>query len=100
MTHAEGTVRHDTAASRFVADTDGGEAELTYRLTADGVIVFTHTGVPEAAEGQGVGSALVEAGLAHARAEGLRVMPLCPFVKAYMQRHPETHDLLMAGFRL
>lgn len=94
------TVRHDSAAARFVADTDAGEAELTYRLTADGVIVFTHTGVPEAAEGGGVGSALVRAGLAHARAEGLRVMPLCPFVKAYMQRHGETQDLLMPGFRL
>lgn len=91
------TVTHDTDRTRFVAATDAGEAELTYQRTTDGVIVFTHTGVPAAAEGQGVGSALVRAGLAFAREEGLRVLPLCPFVKAYMQRHPETHDLRMPG---
>lgn len=94
------TVTHDPDRTRFVVATDSGEAELAYRTTDDGVIVFTHTGVPEAAEGRGVGTALVEAGLAHARAEGLRVMPLCPFVKAHMQRHAETHDLVMPGFRL
>jgi predicted GNAT family acetyltransferase len=94
------TVIHESDRHRFVAQTDAGEAELTYRLTDDGVIVFTHTGVPEAAEGEGVGSALVRAGLAFARDEGHTVMPLCPFVKAYMQRHPETHGLLMPGFRL
>ena len=88
------TVTHESDRHRFVAQTDAGEAELEYQRTTDGVIVFTHTGVPEAAEGQGVGLALVEAGLAFARAEGLRVLPLCPFVKAYMQRHPETHELL------
>jgi len=87
------TVTHQPDRLRFVAETDAGEAELEYMLAKD-LIVFTHTGVPEAAEGQGIGSALAEAGLAFARAEGLRVLPLCPFVKAYMQRHPETHDLL------
>lgn len=94
------TVTHEPDRHRFTAATDAGEAELAYRTTDDGVIVFAHTGVPVAAEGQGVGSALVRAGLAHARDEGLRVMPLCPFVKAYMQRHAETRDLLMDGFRL
>ncbi len=93
------TVTHEPDRHRFVAATEAGEAELEYSL-ANGVIVFTHTGVPEAAEGQGVGSALVRAGLAFARDEGRAVMPLCPFVKAYMQRHPETHDILMPGFQL
>ena len=88
------TITHESDRNRFVAATDAGEAELAYQRTTDGVIVFTHTGVPEAAEGQGIGSALVEAGLAFARGEALRVLPLCPFVKAYMQRHHETHDLL------
>lgn len=92
-------VQHQPDASRFIIATEAGEAELTYTL-ATGLIVFTHTGVPEAVEGQGFGKALAEAGLAHARAEGLRVLPLCPFVKAYMHRHPETHDLLTAGFRV
>ena len=93
------TVTHDPEHLRLTVATEAGQAELTYML-ATGVIVFTHTGVPEGAEGQGVGTALAEAGLAHARAEGLRVLPLCPFVKAYMQRHPETHDLVSPGIRL
>ncbi len=94
-TEGDAAVTHQPDRHRFVAATDAGEAELEYQRTSDGVIVFTHTGVPEAAEGQGVGSALVRAGLAFARDEKLRVLPLCPFVKAYMERHPETHDLRM-----
>ena len=49
------------------------------------------------AAGQGVGSALAKAGLGHARSEGLRVLPTCPFVAAYMREHPEEKDLLMPG---
>lgn len=86
------TVSHRPDSHRFVATTDAGDAVLTYRLDGDR-IVFEHTVVPEAAEGQGVGSSLAKAGLAHARSEGLRVVPQCPFVAAYMERHPETHDL-------
>ena len=92
-------VEHQPDAHRFIVATETGEAELTYTL-ATGLIVFTHTGVPEAAEGQGIGKRLAEAGLAYARAEGLRVLPLCPFVKSYMHRHPETQDLLTSGFKV
>ncbi|MEO0558784.1 MAG: GNAT family N-acetyltransferase [Bacteroidota bacterium] len=92
-------VEHQPDAHRFIVATEAGEAELTYTL-ATGLIVFTHTGVPKAAEGQGIGKSLAEAGLAYAREEGLRVLPLCPFVKSYMHRHPETHDLLTKGFRV
>lgn len=85
-------VRHDTAAHRFAADVEGGTAELEYDLR-DGDIVFTHTFVPEAARGQDVGSALVEAGLDHARENDLRVVPQCPFVVGYLERHPEARGL-------
>lgn len=86
-------VRHEPDARRFVADTGDGEAELVYRETP-GTIAFVHTLVPAGARDDGVGTALAEAGLAYAREEGLRVKPLCPFVEAYMEEHPETHDLL------
>ena len=52
-----------------------------------------HTEVPREFEGRGIGSALVKAMLELARAEGLKVKPLCSFVSAYMQRHPEFADL-------
>ena len=55
---------------------------------------FTHTEVPDALEGRGIGKRLVKAALDDARAQGLKVVPVCPFVKHYIENHPETQDLL------
>lgn len=87
------TVTHNPAASRFEAQVDGRLAVCAYRLQ-DGVLLMTHTEVPVAAQGQGHAAALVRATLDWARAEGLRVRPLCSYVGTYMRRHPETRDLL------
>lgn len=76
---------------------DGVIAFADYRRT-NGRILFPHTVVPPAHEGQGIGSALVRAGLALAREEGLSVLPQCSFFLNYMKRHPETLDLLDASF--
>ena len=92
------TVTHNDAARRFEAEVAGGPALLAYSRRGDAV-AFTHTEVPDEAAGQGVGTALVEAGLAWARAEGLPVVPLCAFVASYMAEHPETHDLVAAEAR-
>ena len=86
-------VTHDEAAGRFEATVQGQRCELEYVLR-DGVAVLTHTGVPAALEGRGIASRLAEAALAHARSAGWRVRPSCSFAAAYMQRHPETQDLL------
>lgn len=86
-------VRHQPDAHRFMTPTDHGDAELVYRRRGDR-ITFIHTGVPRAVRGQDIGTALVEAGLAFARENELAVVPACPFVKAYMEAHPETQDLL------
>lgn len=92
-------VRHNEAARRFEADVDGGVARADYRMQGD-VMGIVHTEVPMAAEGRGVAGQVVRAALDHARRHGLRVAPMCSYVRAYMQRHPETHDLLPAGTRL
>ena len=55
---------------------------------------MTHTEVPPAFEGRGIAAALVREALAWARAQGLKVWPLCSYVAVYMRRHPETQDLL------
>jgi len=70
-----------------------GEAIAAYALHA-GKIIFTHTEVPSAYGGRGIGSALVRFALASARTRGLKVVPVCPFVAAYIEKHPEEQDLL------
>ena len=89
----DGEVRNNAAARQYELEVDGQLALAAYRLR-DGRITFTHTEVPGALEGRGIGSKLVEAALDDARARGLKVMPACPFVKHYMDKHPETQDLL------
>jgi len=84
---------HRAEASRFEADLGGPLAVCAYRRVGD-TLHLTHTEVPPSAQGQGVAAALVQAALVWARAEGLRVRPLCSYVAAYMRRHPETRDLL------
>jgi len=58
------------------------------------VITFVHTEVPQALAGQGVGSKLIRGALEMVRAQGLKVVPQCLFVWAYMGKHPEYNDLL------
>jgi predicted GNAT family acetyltransferase len=84
---------------RYEADLgDGSFAIAQYRLEP-GVITFTHTEVPAAHEGQGIGSALIRFALASARDRGLRVIPVCPFFAAFFKRHAEEQDLLEPSWR-
>jgi uncharacterized protein len=86
-------VVNNEPAHRFEARVDGHLAQLTYRR-GEGRITYPHTEVPDALEGRGVGSALARTALDYARAAGLKVVPLCPFVRAYIDRHPEYADLV------
>jgi len=86
-------VEHDAESSRFTVHADGHLAVLEYQLFSDKV-VFTHTEVPRELEGRGVGAILAQTGLEWARAHALRVVPICPFVAAYIARHPEYVDLV------
>jgi predicted GNAT family acetyltransferase len=89
------TVTQDAERSAFVATLDDGTvAGLAYYHPLGGALVFTHTEVDPAREGQGIGSRLVAGALAAVREAGATVVPLCPFVRAWMARHPEHDDLL------
>ena len=93
------SVRDNVDRKRFEIDLgDGTFAFADYNLLA-GRIMFTHTKVPEAHEGEGLGTALIQAGLDAARERGLKVIPICPFFAAYMQKHGEAHDLLDDAWR-
>lgn len=87
------TVTNDPAAGRFEAHTEHGVAHLKYIARGD-VLDLVHTEVPQEAEGQGIGAALAKAALDHARAEGMKVIPSCPFVRTYIKRHGEYADLV------
>jgi predicted GNAT family acetyltransferase len=87
-------VRDNPALNRFELDVGGHTAAAYYRLSP-GVITFTHTEVPAELSGHGIGSELVRGALEAARARGLKVVPKCPFVAAYMAKHPQFNDLLL-----
>ena len=86
-------LRDNTEAHRYELDVDGEIASVYYRL-APGVITLVHTEVPEALGGRGIGSKLVREVLEDVRTKGLKVVARCPFVAAYMGKHPEFNDLL------
>lgn len=92
-------IRDNIERHRFEIDLgDGSYAFAEYNLIP-GKIMFTHTEVPKAHDGKGLGSALIRFGLAEARARGLKVIPICPFFAAYMERHEEVQDLLDETWR-
>ena len=86
-------VRDNTAESRFELDVDGHTVIAYYQLSP-GTITFTHTEVPPALAGHGVGSRLAKGALELARAQKLKVVAKCPFVAAYMGKHPEYLNLI------
>lgn len=86
-------VRDNPEKHQFEMIVDGHTALAAYRLTP-GTITFTHTEVPKELGGRGIGSQLAKAALDQARERGLKVVPLCPFIKAYIEKHAEYQDLL------
>jgi predicted GNAT family acetyltransferase len=91
MTDADRTadappVLDNPASDRFELSVDGDTAFLEYRRDGD-TISLVHTEVPKAFRGRGYGELLVKGALDAARAEGLRVKAVCPFVRAYMDKH-------------
>jgi uncharacterized protein len=92
------TVTNNDDASQYEATVEGQVAFAAYERRND-EIVFTHTEVPPALEGKGLASAIVRTALDDARAQGLSVVPLCPFVASYIRRHQEYLDLVSPAYR-
>lgn len=99
MTTEQLIVRDNTERHRFEIDLgDGSFAIAEYTLPA-GKIMFTHTEVPDAHGGQGLGTKLIRFALDAARERELKVIPICPFFAAYMQSHADVQDLLDSAWR-
>jgi predicted GNAT family acetyltransferase len=91
-------IKHNPAAQRFEAIVDGMLCRSDYRMHGD-TMMLVHTEVPVQLERRGIGSALVQAAFTHAAEAGLDVLPVCSFVRAWAQRHPEVEPQLAGGGR-
>lgn len=87
-------IEHDDAGAKFFATLPEGEAYLSYELLDGRVLDLLHTIVPFRAQSHGVGTSLVRAAFDYARRNGYRVIPSCPFVRAWLHDHPEERDLV------
>lgn len=85
-------IHDNTVNDRYELEIDGVTAWVLYKRKP-GMITFIHTEVPEVLGGKGIGSRLARHVLEAARADGLRVVPMCPFIAAWMKKHPEYDDL-------
>ena len=90
---AKPEVTHNRAMSRYELEVDGEVAVASYERQP-GRLVFTHTVVPDSISGRGVASTLIRGALEGARAEHLQIVPQCPFVAAFVKKHPEYQDLV------
>jgi len=86
-------IRDNAALSRFELEAGGVTAFMNYRLAGD-VMTLAHTETPVAARGRGMASQLVKGVLEEVRRRGLKIVPRCPFVSAYLTKHPEFGDIV------
>lgn len=88
------TVHDNTEQSRWEITVDEELAGFAdYQKTDDGLVVFTHTEIAPKFEGQGVGSELIRHALDDVRRAGLKALPVCPFVEAWIAKHPDYREL-------
>ena len=86
--------------NRFELEVEGRLAVIEYMLNTQNIMFLNHTEVPRELEGKGVGSRLVKQSLEYIRDHDYKLAPICPFVSAYLRRHPEWQDLLSDGYRV
>jgi predicted GNAT family acetyltransferase len=82
------SVTHNEAKGQFEIALGNEKALLQYRRT-DHSITLIHTEVPQASRGRGLGEQLIRAALDYAHFNQLKIVPVCPFVAAYLKKHPE-----------
>jgi len=88
-------VRHNAAQNRYELEVEGGLVFCDYVRKGDRLLI-THTETPPALQGRGLAGDLVRGMLADVRAQGLKIVPLCSYIVAYFERHPEERDVLAA----
>lgn len=84
----------DTKGEFFIEKGDDVVAKMTYSKLGNKQIIIDHTEVSDEMRGQDLGKALVESGVQYAREQGLKIIPLCPFAKAIIEKNPDLQDVL------
>ncbi|MGH8914828.1 MAG: GNAT family N-acetyltransferase [Acidimicrobiia bacterium] len=87
-------VRDDPESHRYVLEVDGEQAGVAVYHVRNGRYIFVHTEVDPRLEGKGMGSALARHALEDMKERGEVIVPICPFISAYVKRHPEYHELI------
>lgn len=87
-------VRHNIEQQRFEVIIDNLISEVDYYIDDDGCMRVTHTEVPPELEGKGIAAAMTKALLEYAKENSITVIPVCPYTKAYIEKHPEYNIIL------
>ncbi|MES2332661.1 MAG: GNAT family N-acetyltransferase [Bacteroidota bacterium] len=93
MKYDEEKLRINTESNRLELKIEGGTAFIEYKLSGH-TIFLIHTEVPKELEGKGVGGAIVQKALQYAKDNQYKIVPICPFVQSYLERHKEWNDLV------
>jgi uncharacterized protein len=97
MSQTSGVVNNE-AQNRFEIEVDGHLAELVYHRSGKRFVII-HTRVPDALEGRGIGGLLVTAAVDHAAQHGLTLVPICPFARGWLERHPDVAQRVTIDWR-
>lgn len=100
MEATDNSIHLNDGQHRFEMLTDGKPSFVEFQRVDDTTLALVHTEVHPDLEGKGVGAKLVKAVLDYIRAHQLQIMPYCPFVAAYLKRHPDYQDLVKPGFQV
>ena len=87
-------VRDEPGEERYVVLVDGARAGFAQYVRRGGRVIFVHTEIDPAFEGQGLGGRLAQGALDHAREQGAPVVPLCPFIAGWLDKHEDYQDLV------
>ncbi|WP_338876802.1 GNAT family N-acetyltransferase [Spirosoma sp. SC4-14] len=98
MNSAEPLVRNNRHHHRFELEIDGKLSIIAYQDIDDQTLAVVHTEVDRSLEGKGVGSRLVAGMLSYVESHDLKIVPLCPFVAAYLERHPEWSHVVSTEY--
>lgn len=94
MTQNSASVRHNSSRCRYELELEGSVCGSASYVDAGDRQIFTHTEIDDSLEGQGLGSLLLRESLEDVRRRGKRVVAQCPFVAAYIERHPQWQELV------